>query len=225
MDTHVNVAALLRGLPMMAGPLPSFDIDTAPDAPGELFVRWLQEAAEAKVQEPHVVTLSTADATGRPSSRVLMLRGVDVPGAGWLFASRATSRKGRELARNPHAALCAYWPPQGRQVLVTGTVEVMPPDATTREFLGRTRMARLAVLTGQQSESLSGPEEYEAAWREADGLLAEHPEIVPADYRLYLLRAEDVEFWQGDADRRHVRLRYTRRADGIAGWNRQRLWP
>lgn len=222
MDTERDVAALLREQPVMGGPLPSFDPDAVPGEPAELFLRWLARAVDEGVPEPHTVTLSTADARGRPSSRVLLLRDVDVARAGWLFASSTTSRKGRELAENPWAAMCAYWPSQGRQVRVAGRVEVCSAVASARAFLARSPAARLAALTGRQSAPLQGSEEYAEAEREAAALLAEHPETVPVDFALYVLWAEEVEFWQGDEDRHHVRLRYLH---GATGWERQRLWP
>lgn len=220
----MEVVELLRGRPVMAGPLPGFEVESAPDGPGELFVRWLAEAVASGVTEPQVVTLSTADARGRPSSRVLMLRDVDVAEAGWVFASSAASRKGAELSENPWAALCAYWPERGRQVRVGGPVTAGSPEESAAEFLARPRESRLAGLTGRQSSPLPGREAFEAARREAAELLDRHPEALPADYTVYTLRADEVEFWQGDAgvERHHVRLRYLR---GKGGWTKQLLWP
>jgi pyridoxamine 5'-phosphate oxidase len=219
----VELLDLLRSQPVLAGPLPRFDPGRAPDEPGELFVQWLEQAVAAGVPEPHVVTLSTADARGRPSSRVLMLRDVDVAGAGWRFASGAASRKGVELAANPWAALSVYWPKQGRQVRVAGRVEAASAQESAADFHTRSPAARIAALTGQQSAPLSGPEEFEAAHAEAEKLVAGHPEAVAADHTVYTLWAVEAEFWQGDAERRHVRLSYVRGEGGA--WTRQLLWP
>lgn len=220
----MEAGELLGRRPVMAGPLPAFDVESAPEGPGELFARWLAEAVERQVTEPQVVTLSTADARGRPSSRVLMLRDVDVAGAEWVFASSAVSRKGTELAENPWASLCMYWHEQGRQVRVGGRVTAGTPGENAREFLGRPDAARLAGLTGRQSAPMpGGREEFAGAWREAEELIGRHPEAVPADYTVYTLRAVEVEFWQGDEARRHVRLRYLE--DGERGWRRELLWP
>ena len=220
-----EVSELLRARPVMPGPLPGFDADTAPRQPGELFLRWLAEAVDAEVTEPQLAVVGTADARGRPSSRVLLLRDVrlaDDGGVGFVFASSAASRKGRELAENPWAALCFYWSEQGRQVRAGGPVTAGTPEENAREFLSRAPQARLASLTGRQSAVLAGFEEYEAAWRKAERLLAEHPESVPADYTVYILWADELEFWQGDTGRRHIRLRYRR---DERGWTRELLWP
>lgn len=109
---------LLRGLRVWDVELPSFDPATAPDEPLPLFRQWLREAAEAGVPEPHTMTLATADASGDPSVRTLMLHDADE--RGWHFASHRGSRKGRELAVRPRAALGFYWAGVGRQVRVRG---------------------------------------------------------------------------------------------------------
>jgi pyridoxamine 5'-phosphate oxidase len=218
----VEAAELLRGQPVMAGPFPEFDVAGAPDAPGGLFLEWLARAVKEKVTEPQVVTLSTADDRGRPSSRIVLLRDVDAERAGWGFVSHAGSRKGGELAANPWAAMLMYWTEQGRQVRVCGRVEAATREDSARDFLARPELARLASLTGRQSALLTGPDEYASARAHARDLLDSHPEAVPSDYTVYTLWAEEVEFWQGDPDRAHIRLHYTRNA---SGWHKSLLWP
>jgi pyridoxamine 5'-phosphate oxidase len=218
----VEAADLLRGQPVMAGPLPEFDVADTPDSPGELFLEWLARAVQEKVTEPQVVNLSTADDRGRPSSRVVILRDVDAPRAGWLFASHSGSRKGGELAGNPWAAMLLYWTEQARQIRVRGRVEASAPEVSARDFLSRPEPARLASLTGRQSAPLAGTEEFETARAHARDVLESHPEAVPSDYTVYTLWADEVEFWQGEAERRHVRLRYQRGEDG---WSKGMLWP
>ena len=109
---------LLRALPDFPEQLPDFDPAGAPADPAELFRQWLQEALAAGVPQPTACSLATADGLGRPSSRMLILK--DIDDDGWLFATSRASRKGRELAANPHAALNFYWQQQGRQVRVVG---------------------------------------------------------------------------------------------------------
>jgi pyridoxamine 5'-phosphate oxidase len=218
----MEAAELLRGVPVMTGPFPEFDVEAAPEAPGELFMRWLERAVSENVTEPHVVSLSTADRHGRPSSRVLMLRDVDEERAGWVFASHGASRKGAELAHNPWGALLVYWAEQGRQVRVCGRVEAGSSDVNARDFLARSEPARAAGLTGRQSAHLTALGEFDAAWAQAEELVRDHPEAVPPDYTVYTLWADEVEFWQGDSRRRHLRLCYTREE---TGWSRQLLWP
>jgi pyridoxamine 5'-phosphate oxidase len=178
---------------------------------------------DSGVPEPQVMTLSTADPGGRPSARVLMLRGVDIEECGFVFASDSGTRKGRELAANPYATLTWYWPRQGRQIRMCGRVGVLGGEAARRDFLGRGEASRISGFTGRTSAPLAGPEEYESERRRAAGLVAAHPQAVPEGHTVYMLRAEEAEFFQGDSRGLHVRLRYARDAGG--GWNRGLLWP
>jgi pyridoxamine 5'-phosphate oxidase len=218
---RTSMRDLLRGLPVFAMDLPVFDADAAPEGPVGLFVEWLVGAVEAEVPEPHAMTVSTADGDGHPSSRVLICKDVDADGR-WYFAANDTSRKGRELAVNPHAALTFHWPPQGRQIRVRGPVRAAGADRSAADFLARSPGSRAEALTGRQSEVLDHPAELEAAIRIAQERLAADPELVAPGWTLYAVIADEVEFWQGDQNRRHTRLRYTR--DG-ALWTRHRLWP
>ena len=202
--------------------LPVFDPGRAPAEPGPLFADWLAQAVAAGVPDPQVVTLSTVDAQGAPDARVLVLRDVRGAGADWVFAADADSPKGRQLAGNPAAALTLYWPLQGRQIRVRGTVEPQSAKVSAVEFLTRSPASRVASLVGRQSEVLASAADYDAAERAAGQRLAEQPDTIAAGHTVYLLRAGEVEFWQGDPGRRHVRLRYAA-ADG--GWTSVLLWP
>ncbi|QZY16600.1 pyridoxine/pyridoxamine 5'-phosphate oxidase [Streptomyces decoyicus] len=211
---------LLRGLRVWDVELPSFDPATAPDEPLPLFRQWLREAAEAGVPEPHTMTLATADASGAPSVRTLMLHDADE--RGWHFASHRGSRKGRELAVRPRAALGFYWPGVGRQVRVRGSVTAAGPEESAADLHRRSTGALAAGLVGRQSEVLGSTEELarasDAAWERA----RREPEAPVPSWTLYVLRAEEVEFFQGDARRRHIRLNY-RYAGGR--WVQELLWP
>ncbi|WP_431681437.1 pyridoxine/pyridoxamine 5'-phosphate oxidase [Kitasatospora sp. KL5] len=221
------VGELLRERPPMARGLPEFDPDLAPAEPGPLFVDWLVEAIEAGVLDPHVMTLSTVDADGVPDARALVLRDVDAADGGWVFAAEADSPKGRQLALSPMAALSVYWPPQGRQIRIRGSVEAASPAVSADEFRGRSPGARVAALVGRQSEPLGSLAAYDQAADEAQLLLEADPELVAAGHTVYTLRAQEVEFWQGDPVRRHIRLRYTRTGEGIGrtAWTSTLLWP
>jgi pyridoxamine 5'-phosphate oxidase len=200
--------------------LPHFDPDAAPVAPLPLFQAWLMHAAGAGQAEPHTMSLATVDEAGRPDIRILMLH--DADDAGWHFASHSTSAKGRQLAARPVAALGFYWPAVGRQVRVRGTVTPAGEAASQADLHARSTGALAAALVGRMSEVLDEYRELEdaseAAWRRAE---ADPPAPVPTWTR-YVLEPAEVEFFQGDARRRHVRLRYRR--DG-AGWVRELLWP
>jgi pyridoxamine 5'-phosphate oxidase len=210
----------LRELRVFESDLPAFDPDSAPDEPAELFLDWLGHAIDAGVRAPHAMTLSTIDAYARPDSRVLILKGLEH--GRWLFASSRNSRKGQQLANTPWAALNFHWPELGRQVRVRGRVADPRPEDAARDFLERPEASRAESLPGRQSQPLGDPAELEAAAEEAAKRVAEEPDLVPDHWALYHLIADEAEFWQGDANRRHTRLRYRL---GAGGWTRQRLWP
>ncbi len=170
--------------------------------------------------EPHTVSLATSDEAGLPDVRIVMLHGADE--TGWSFASHAGSRKGRHLTARPYAALCFYWPVLGRQVRVRGPVSAAPSEEAQGDLHARSTGALAAALTGRQSEILDSVEEMarasESAWERARS----EPEAPVPSWTLYRLRPEEVEFFQGDEARRHVRLRYRSTEEG---WTRELLWP
>jgi len=214
---------LLRSQQVFPAGMPEFDPAVAPDDPVTLFLRWLEVAIRDGVPVPHAMTLATADDQGRPSSRVLICK--DVDGAGrWYFASGAASGKGRDLAVNPHAALSFWWPQQGRQIRIRGAAGPTDRQASAADFLARPPASRAEALIGRQSEPLGDLAELDHAFTEAQVRVSADPGLVAPGWTLYVLTADEAEFWQGDLDRRHVRLRYRRSGSG-SGWARQLLWP
>lgn len=216
----MTIRDLLRELPVFGRPLPGFDPKRVPGEPVSLFASWLGEAVDAKVVEPHVMTLSTVDAQGRPDARVLILR--DVSDEGWQFTASATGAKGTQLAANPQAALSFYWREQGRQVRVRGRVSAAEPGISAAEFLAQSEGSRIADLVGRQGAVLRDPAELARATEAARQRLAGDQELVAPDHTVYILTPAEVEFWQGDHQRQHIRLRYRR--SGL-GWVKERLWP
>jgi pyridoxamine 5'-phosphate oxidase len=216
----VTIRDLLRGLPVFDRPLPAFDTESVPGEPSDMFLSWLHEAIDAGVSEPHAMTLSTVDEQGRPDARVLILKDVDP--TGWQFATAATSAKGTQLAARPHAALSFHWREQGRQVRVRGAVTAADPTVSAADFLAKPDGSRIAGLVGRQSAVLEDPRKLALEIEAAGQRLAQDPLAVPEDHAVYVLAAAEVEFWQGDRQRQHVRLRYRRSADG---WVTERLWP
>jgi pyridoxamine 5'-phosphate oxidase len=212
---------LLRAQRVFPDRMPEFDPHAAPADPVTLFQRWLEAAVEDAVPAPHAMTLATADDQGRPSSRVLICKDVDGEGR-WYFASGAASGKGRDLAVNPRAALSFWWPQQGRQIRVRGTAAPAGRKASAADFLARPPASRAEALIGRQSEPLDDLAELDRAFQEAQARVGADPGLVAPEWTLYALTAEEAEFWQGDLDRRHVRLRYRRAG---SAWTRQLLWP
>ncbi|HEX3650678.1 MAG TPA: pyridoxal 5'-phosphate synthase [Pseudonocardiaceae bacterium] len=207
----------LRSILVFGGDLPTFDVSWVPAEPTGLFATWLTEAIAAGVPEPHVAILSTVDADGLPDARALILR--DVTTEGWWFASSANSPKGVQLAANPGAALTWYWPARARQVRVRGTVTAHDGAA---DFLARAPGGRAEALAGRQSEPLRDRAELTEALAAAEAELARDPGLVAKDWTRYLLSPTEVQFFQGDPARQHVRVRYTRSDDT---WTHTLLWP
>ncbi|MFJ7077738.1 pyridoxal 5'-phosphate synthase [Streptomyces sp. NPDC098781] len=212
---------LLRSLRVWDVELPSFDPADAPADPLALFTTWFAEAVAAGQVEPHTMSLATCDAEGRPDVRTVMLHGADT--SGWSFATHSGSRKGRQLAARPHAALGFYWPAQGRQVRLRGQVKAAPSAESQADLHARSTGALAAALTGRQSETLSSLEELAQESRTAWERAQQEPDAPVPSWTLYHLRPDEVEFFQGDAARRHVRLVYRRTED--EGWVRELLWP
>ncbi|MFC8226862.1 pyridoxal 5'-phosphate synthase [Streptomyces sp. NPDC057287] len=219
-DAQKDFRDLLHAQRVWDVTLPRFDPSAAPPAPLPLFHTWFADAVAAGQPEPHTMTLATADAEGRPDVRTLMLH--DADGRGWHFATHRTSAKGRQLAARPYAALGFYWPAQGRQVRVRGTAVPASPEESRADLRARSTGALAAALTGSQSEVLATPGDLdrasEAAWERARA----EPDAEAESWTRYVVEPQEVEFFQGDDRRRHVRLRYRR--DG-AGWIRELLWP
>jgi pyridoxamine 5'-phosphate oxidase len=215
-----DIRQYLRGLPVFAGELPGFDPAGAPQRPEALFVDWLTAAVDAGVREPHAMTLATVGADGDPAARVLILKNVDEHG--WQFAVHASSPKGQDLIRHPAAALTFYWPALARQVRVRGSVAAEPAERSAADFLARPAGSRAEASIGRQSQPLADRQELDLAVKQALERVEDEPGLVVAEWTLYTLRATQVEFWQGDKQRKHTRLRYVRQA---GGWQRETLWP
>ncbi|GHH07085.1 pyridoxine/pyridoxamine 5'-phosphate oxidase [Streptomyces lanatus] len=211
---------LLRSLRVWDVELPAFDPSAAPADPLALFTAWFAEAVAAGQVEPHTMSLATADEEGLPDVRTVMLHGADT--SGWSFATHAGSAKGRQLAARPYAALGFYWPAQGRQVRVRGPVTAAPSTESQADLHARSTGALAAALTGRQSELLGSLEELARASQSAWERAQREPEAPVPSWTLYRLRPEEVEFFQGDAARRHVRLVYRRTE---TGWRKELLWP
>jgi pyridoxamine 5'-phosphate oxidase len=193
--------------------------DLAAD-PIEQFRRWLDQARAAAPEEFTAMTLATADRQGRPSARVVLLKGVDE--RGFVFYTNYDSRKGQELLENPRAALVFYWPALDRQVRVEGTVERTSREESEAYFRSRPLGSRLGAWASPQSRPVAGRGELEQWVREAGERFGEEVPL-PEEWGGFRVRPEVIELWQGRPSRLHDRLRYVRLPDGP--WRIERLAP
>ena len=177
----------------------------------------MEEARAAGVPVPEAMTLATADGDGKPSARMLLLKGVDE--RGFSFFTSYESRKGRELEANPRAALVFYWRLLGRQVRVEGTVRKLPPEESDAYWATRPPRSRAAAAASRQSESIESRDELEA---EFVRLLPGDEVSRPERWGGYVLEPETIELWQHRDDRLHERTRFTR---ARGGWVLELLAP
>jgi pyridoxamine 5'-phosphate oxidase len=183
------------------------------------FLNAVERATSHQVDTAPVL-LATADREGRPSARMVLLRGVDE--RGFVFHTNYNSRKGRELDENPHAALCVYWSTLDEQIRIEGTVERLPTPESDQYFEQRPRGSQLGAWASAQSEPLASRETLEEAYRATEGRFAGQPVPRPPFWGGYRIRPFRIEFWYGRPDRLHDRVVYTRRDDG---WTIERLYP
>lgn len=198
----------------------SVDERDAPADPMLLFAAWLQQAIDAGLPEPYAMTLSTATLDGVPSARIVLLRAAEA--GRFTFYTNYESRKGRELALNPHASLLFYWAELERQVRIDGTVRQCDAAESDAYFAARPYANRIGAWASRQSRVIGDRAGLEAKVTEFG---AKYPESVPRPpyWGGYRLTAQGIEFWQGRPSRLHDRLRYRLRPEG--DWQRERLAP
>jgi len=194
--------------------------DLLPD-PIALVQRWFADALAAGIPQADAMTLATATPDARPSARAVLLKGLDA--RGFAFYTNYESRKARELDANPYAALVLLWIPLQRQVRVTGRVARLDPEESDAYFATRPRGSQLGAWASEQSRPLADRAELEARWQALDERYGGAAVPRPAQWGGYRVEPNEIEVWQGRANRLHDRFRYTHAADG--GWTRVRLQP
>lgn len=204
-------------------PPPSLEEREVAADPIEQFRRWFDEAVASEIHEPDAVALATATPDGAPSVRFVLLRGFDA--RGFRFFTHYASRKGRELAANPRAAMTIYWAPFGRQVRIEGAIEKTTVQESDEYFRSRPTGSRISAVVSPQSEVIPSREAIE---RKAEELVAltrhDHDRIArPDQWGGFRLIPTAIEFWLARRHRLHDRLLYRREASGA--WRISRLAP
>jgi pyridoxamine 5'-phosphate oxidase len=188
--------------------------------PFDLFGRWLDEAIAQEPDLPNAMSLATASAAGKPSVRMVLLKGVSE--GGFVFYTNAESRKGREIAENPHGALCFHWKALGRQVRAEGPMSEVTAVEADAYHATRPRQSQIAAWASAQSRVIASRGELESKVAEMEKRFAGQPVPRPPYWTGYRLRPDAVEFWFNVANRLHDRLVFER--DGT-GWRTHRLYP
>lgn len=182
------------------------------------FGRWFEQALHSEVREPTAMTLATATADGRPSARIVLLKGFDTQG--FVFFTNYESRKGREIEANPQAGLLLFWPELERQVRIEGRIARVAEAESDAYFRSRPLGSRIGAWASPQSQPTTR-DALAARVQELTQSLGDDPER-PPHWGGYRLDPVSVEFWQGRPSRLHDRLVYLRQDDG---WSLQRLAP
>jgi pyridoxamine 5'-phosphate oxidase len=178
-------------------------------------------ASGAEPMDLNAMTLATADKEGRPSARIVLLKGLDQ--RGFVFFTNYESRKGQELAENPAAALVFYWAGQEREVTVAGSVARLPTAESEAYFFSRPRGSRIAAWASRQSRGVANRETLESEWKRYEAEFSDRDVPLPTFWGGYVLQPSRIEFWQGRPNRLHDRFRYSRQAD--SKWLIERLCP
>ncbi|UKJ06255.1 pyridoxamine 5'-phosphate oxidase [Solitalea lacus] len=190
--------------------------------PFRQFELWFNEAMQSGILEPNALTLSTATSLGKPSARVVLLKGFS--DEGFTFFTNYNSRKGHELRQNPFACISFFWLELQRQIIIEGVIEKVSLDESTRYYQTRPKGSQLGAWVSEQSTVIADREVLENKLAELENQYANQEVLPKPEYwGGYLLKPSSIEFWQGRPSRLHDRIQYILEADG--NWKIQRLAP
>ena len=198
----------------------TLDLTTLDPDPVAQFRKWYDDAERAQLPEPNAMSLATADVSGRPSARIVLLKEIDARGL--VFFTDYRSRKARDLTANPRAAVTFLWKELDRQVRATGDVEIVTRDESVAYFRTRPRGSRLGAWASEQSAVLSDRATLEREVARLETLFPGEEIPLPPHWGGYRIVPNEFEFWQGRENRLHDRFRYSRDADA---WRIERLSP
>lgn len=185
------------------------------------FEKWFRAAMSCDLAEPNIMTLATATSDGKPSARIVLLKGFDRNG--FIFYTNYLSRKGKEIAKNPYASLVFYWHEIERQVRIEGTIEKLSKDESERYFHSRPKDSQIGAVASPQSQVISDRQELEKAWEDIEKKYSGKNIPKPSHWGGYIVRPQLIEFWQGGPGRLHDRILY-KKADKNT-WKIVRLAP
>lgn len=187
----------------------------------EQFGKWWQDAINSYIDEVNAFTLATATLEGKPSARIMLLKGYDKNG--FVFFSNYTSNKGNELAHNPQVSLIFFWKELERQVRIEGVVEKVDPGESDAYFASRPETSRIGAWASPQSAVIDSREVIEKNVLKYQQQFSDMPIPRPKHWGGYRVKPVKIEFWQGRSSRLHDRLQYTLQQDG--SWKMERLAP
>lgn len=203
--------------------LASLDLKEVHTHPMDQFKKWFEEALASKLQEPNAMTLATATPDGKPTLRVVLLKSFNYDG--FVFFTNYNSRKGKELAANPYAALSFLWLELERQVRIEGIVEKIPPEESTEYFQSRPKGSQIGAWASPQSTVIADRKVLEEKVSQLTTIY-ENAEVLPRPEHWggYLIKPTLIEFWQGRTNRLHDRIQYSWSA-ASGNWEIERLAP